>query len=243
MRTLRLAFVLLVLPFAAAAAQAPQGRIAFEATEHDFGVFEEGEAARHVFTFRNDGAAPLRLTAVRPSCGCTSPEWTREPVAPGETGRITVSYESEGRPGAFQKTINVETDGEPDLVILRIRGEARPRSLADTYRQGNLRLDLDAVELGEVAAGENGHAHFRVQNAGTRPIRFTKSASLPENVHVELPAAPLFAGDVAHLTVVVVTDGLAAGEAFDYTVSLETDDAEQPVKTFHVRGRMAGSDS
>lgn len=239
MRPLRpVSVLLLLLALSTAPAFAQQGAIAFEATEHDFGEVPEGTQAQHVFTFRNTGQAPLRLKDVRPSCGCTTPEWTQEPIAPGATGRISVAYNSAGRPGMFKKTIHVVTDGNPETVVLSIRGNVRPQALTDAYRQGNLRIDAAGADLGPVPSGENGHHAFTVQNAGERPIRFTKVAQAPEHVHVELPSRPLFSGDVARINVVVRTETLPAGQAFDYAVALETDDPEQPVKSIRVQGHV-----
>ncbi len=131
MKALRALYLLLLfLPFAATTALGQDGRIAFDEPSHDFGVVAEGEVARHVFTFRNAGEAPLVLKDVRASCGCTTPEWSREPVAPGEAGRITVGYDSAGRPGAFRKSITVVTDGDPSVVVLYIRGDVRTAEAA-----------------------------------------------------------------------------------------------------------------
>jgi hypothetical protein len=240
MRPLRHRFLLLFLAVALPAAAQEKGKIVFDETEHGFGQVEEGVQARHVFTFRNEGTAPLRLKNVRPSCGCTTPEWTQDPVAPGATGQITVVYNSEGRPGTFRKSVNVESDGEPHLVVLRIHGDVRGRALADTYSQGSLRIDQDDVEIGTVARGTNGVHRFQIQNGGTRPLRFTKIVRAPDNVQVTLPAAPLFNGDVAQLTVTVDTGGLQAGATFDYAIAVETDDQTQPVKSFRIKGRVAG---
>ena len=113
---------------------AQTGAITFDVTDVTFAEVEEGAPAQHVFTFRNTGDAPLRLTAVRPSCGCTSPEWSRDPVAPGDSGSVTVVYDSKGRPGAFHKSILVKTDGEPASVTLHIRGQVRPTTTSEALR-------------------------------------------------------------------------------------------------------------
>ena len=60
----------------------------FEATEWDFGEIDQGDAVEYVFKFKNSGTDPLIITNAKGSCGCTVPEWPREPVAPGETGRL-----------------------------------------------------------------------------------------------------------------------------------------------------------
>ncbi len=97
-------------------------KIEFEKKTHDFGTFEEGTQATVTFTFKNTGNAPLILNSVRASCGCTTPKWTKEPVAPGEEGKVTAIYNSKGRVGNFTKTITVTHNGEGGTVYLTIRG-------------------------------------------------------------------------------------------------------------------------
>ena len=101
-------------------------------TSHDFGNIKEGTQATVEFTFTNTGKVPLVLNSVRASCGCTTPKWTREPVAPGETGKITAIYNSKGRPGNFTKTITVKHNGEGGTTYLTIRGfvESAPKEPA-----------------------------------------------------------------------------------------------------------------
>ena len=81
--------------------------ITLDKTSHDFGKINEADGrVTTVFVCKNEGMTPLVLTNVKASCGCTTPKWTREPIAPGEAGEITVTYNPNGRPGRFQKTIS-----------------------------------------------------------------------------------------------------------------------------------------
>jgi hypothetical protein len=104
------------------AAQDAMPEVQFEKKTHDFGEFEEGIQATTSFKFKNTGNAPLVLNAVTPSCGCTSPDWPKEPIAPGEEGEIKVVYNSKGRPGHFTKSITVKHNGEGGTVFLTIKG-------------------------------------------------------------------------------------------------------------------------
>jgi hypothetical protein len=80
----------------------------------------------HTFKIKNDGKAPLVITRVIPSCGCTTPEWSKEPITPGKTGDIKVTYDPENRPtGAFTKTISVYSNGKTGSYLLTIRGEVK----------------------------------------------------------------------------------------------------------------------
>jgi len=97
-------------------------KMALEKKSHDFGKIEEGVQATVTFTFKNTGNAPLVLNSVKASCGCTTPKWTKEPVAPGAEGAVTAIYNSKGRPGNFTKTITVTHNGEGGTEFLTIRG-------------------------------------------------------------------------------------------------------------------------
>lgn len=103
-------------------------KIKFEKVEHDFGTIKEGVQATVTFKFKNEGTAPLELTSVQASCGCTTPKWTKGTIAPGEWGEVTAIYNSKGRPGNFTKTITVKHNAEGTTEYLTIRGfvEAAP---------------------------------------------------------------------------------------------------------------------
>lgn len=104
-----------------------QGAIKFKAEKHDFGKIVEGTQASYSFEFTNTGKTPVVISNVQPSCGCTTPEWTREPIMPGKTGKVTASYNSAGRPGNFNKTITVVNNGEVSQIILTILGSVVPK--------------------------------------------------------------------------------------------------------------------
>jgi hypothetical protein len=102
-----------------------KAKITFEKLVHDFSVINAGGDGNCVFKFKNDGVAPLILSNVQASCGCTTPSWTREPVAPGASGEIKVHYDT-NRIGTFAKTITVTSNAENSPVMLRISGEVKP---------------------------------------------------------------------------------------------------------------------
>ena len=87
--------------------------IVFPETNHDFGQITQGEKVSHVFVFKNTGENPLEVTQVQPSCGCTIPEWTEDPIEPGKEGKITVMFNSEGREGKQHKTVTVVANTKP----------------------------------------------------------------------------------------------------------------------------------
>jgi len=107
-------------------AQTPEANdstIKFDTTTHNFGVVKESDkTVETVFTFTNMGKTPLVITNVSASCGCTSPEFTKEPVPPNGKGIIKVTFNAVGRIGPFDKSITVNSNGIPGIVTLRIKG-------------------------------------------------------------------------------------------------------------------------
>ena len=100
-----------------------KAKIEFQETSFNFGSIQEADGkAVHVFHFKNTGDSPLILTNVRAGCGCTTPEWNRQPIAPGESGNIKVSYDPRNRPGSFTKSITVNSNAANSVVSLTIRG-------------------------------------------------------------------------------------------------------------------------
>ncbi|MGL4956614.1 MAG: DUF1573 domain-containing protein, partial [Bacteroidales bacterium] len=76
----------------------------FVKTSHDFGqVPEAGGLVTYAFEFANTGKTPIIITDVKSSCGCTTPEWTKQPVLPGKTGSIKAIFDPKDRPGIFDK--------------------------------------------------------------------------------------------------------------------------------------------
>lgn len=132
--------------------------ISFEKERHDFGkIKEENGLVKFKFQFTNTGSTPLIIQNVKPSCGCTTPEWNKEPVKPGGTGYISATYNPQNRPGRFDKTISVYTNTDKGVIILHIEGEVLPRekTLEEIYRINisGVRLTNNNVSLGKVFKG------------------------------------------------------------------------------------------
>ena len=101
----------------------PLTSIQFETPEHDFGKIKEGEKVSHTFKFKNTGTNPLVLSSVKPSCGCTVPNWSKDPIAPGQDGVIEVTFDSEGRQGTQHKSITVMANTDPKVTVLKFTAE------------------------------------------------------------------------------------------------------------------------
>lgn len=94
--------------------------IKFDKYEHNFGDVIEGETVTHYFYFTNVGEVDLIISQANGSCGCTVPEFTKDPVKPGEKGKLKVSFKSEGRSGNQSKTVNLTTNSKDPFTELNI---------------------------------------------------------------------------------------------------------------------------
>ena len=104
--------------------------VEFAQKAHDFGVIKEnGGPVSHDFEFVNDGDSPLVIISANASCGCTRPKYPSDPIKPGKSGKITVTYIPAGRPGAFLKTVKVKTNApKAKKVVLKISGTVVPEN-------------------------------------------------------------------------------------------------------------------
>lgn len=99
-----------------------RGKIEFGETVYDFGTVKEGEIVEHVFKFTNTGEAPVILSQVSASCGCTTPNYTKDPILPGKEGEINVSFDSKGQVGKQQKIITVSSNAANNVTTVQIKG-------------------------------------------------------------------------------------------------------------------------
>ena len=121
-------FTVMASMLMAATMMAQEPVITFEKTTHDFGKINEADGrVTTVFNFKNEGMTPLVLSNVRASCGCTTPKWNREPIEPGATGAITVTYNPNGRPGKFSKTVTITSNAKEATTRVYIKGEVIPK--------------------------------------------------------------------------------------------------------------------
>jgi len=102
---------------------ATAANLVFAENEFDFGTLEEGEKVEHVFKFENTSTNPLTISNARGSCGCTVPEWPKEPIAPGESGEIRVKFDSKGKKGKQSKTVTITANTAPANTILTITSD------------------------------------------------------------------------------------------------------------------------
>jgi len=160
--------------------------ISFVARSYDFGTIrEEVGKVSHDFVFTNDGKAPLVIQQVTASCGCTTPQWTKQPIAPGAQGKIRVTYTATGRPGNFTKTITVANNSDENPVQLTIRGVVTPKPLSQSQAFpvdfGSVRLKSTVIPVGTVRKGETKSMVVSVLNSSDKSISLSLG-SLPRYI-------------------------------------------------------------
>lgn len=169
-----------------------KSKIVFEKTAHDYGSFKETAGVQTTtFKFTNTGAVPLVLSNVRASCGCTTPKWTREPVAPNGTGEIQVSYNPKNRPGSFNKSVTISSNAENSTVVLQIKGTVaqREKTLAEEYpRQiGALRVKSNHVSFAKLVQNSVETQELELINDTDKPVS-VGFRTVPK--HIKVTAEP-----------------------------------------------------
>lgn len=99
--------------------------IVFTENEFDFGTINQGDKVMHVFTFKNTGSNDLIISTANGSCGCTVPEFTKDPISPGKTGTMKVSFSSTGKSGPQQKTVTVSANVPNGAQVLTIKANVK----------------------------------------------------------------------------------------------------------------------
>lgn len=161
----------------------------FEESEFDFGTIkEESGFAEHKFVFTNTGAAPMVIQGVRASCGCTTPAWSKEPIAPGEKGFVTARYNPKNRPGPFRKSLTVTSNADPSRTVLYIKGvvEGRTKTVAEQlpHKVGDLRFQNRSFNMSKLTTQKPTTRSFEVYNDGEQDIIFSKEYEAKDYIKV-----------------------------------------------------------
>ncbi len=213
--------------------------IQFQDKTHDFGeIGESNGLAVYEFSFLNKSTRPVKILTVQPSCGCTTPGWSKEPIAPGKTGFIKASFDPHGRPGYFNKSLTVSTDLDGNSIVLQIKGtvvdkkeEKGPYDLV--IENGNLRLRNSSFNVGKAFINkETSPVAFPIYNAGKDTLKFLEVIS-PKYITVEVPKsiAPNTKNEIK------ISYDAKLRNQFGFTsdnVLLKTNDKTQPDKSFSV---------
>jgi archaellum component FlaG (FlaF/FlaG flagellin family) len=153
--------------------------------EHDFGIAEEGITLNYTFEFTNDGKDTIHFKEetrdVRPGCGCTSSEYTKESIPPGGKGFVKAGYNTQGRIGNFNKSITISQKGTP-YKILTIKGIVVKKTETPTANP-NLKkfpiitLDKKSLDFGKLVKGKSGVYKMNIKNTGKDTLKILSSSS------------------------------------------------------------------
>jgi hypothetical protein len=213
--------------------------IKFQDKAHDFGeVAEQNGPVQHEFSFVNKSVRPVLIVSVQPSCGCTTPGWSREPVAPGKTGFIQASFDPKGRPGYFTKTLTVTTDYDQNSVVLQIKGNVVDKK-SDRWpsefiiENGSLRLKSNSFNVGKVFINkEPVTVEFPFFNAGADTLKIVEVVA-PTFIKLSVPTtiSPNFKGSIK------ITYDAKLRNQYGFTsdnITIKTNDKTQPDKSISV---------
>lgn len=107
-------------------------KMTFTEQVFDYGTVKAGESVEHTFKFKNTGVAPLIIETAKSTCGCTVPQFPKEPIAPGESGEIAVKFNSKGKSGRQRKPVNITANTYPKLTTVHIDGTVEKAEEAAT---------------------------------------------------------------------------------------------------------------
>ncbi len=215
--------------------------VKFIETVHDFGdLKEEVGQATYEFKFKNAGSVPLKLTDVKASCGCTTPDWTKDDVAPGKEGNIKATYNTTNRPGPFTKTITVKAqpdNGQEEVHVLTIKGNVipRPKGIQDWYPTvlGSIRATSNHIAFGKIYNDEKKEQKLIFYNEGDKPVQI-QGYDLPAHINATSDKKTINPKD--SITIVVNFDANKIDDwGFLHTqIKIKTDDSNTPEKVIYI---------
>lgn len=149
-----------------------QPRISSNKETHNFGQIEWKHPVNVEYVITNTGDKPLVLTNVTTSCACSVADWTKTPIAPGEKGTVSASFDAKAL-GHFEKTVGIYSNAQPSLVYLKFRGEVVQEVTDFTkthpHTIGSIRIDRTEFDFPDVHRGEMPTITFSVVNQSDRP--------------------------------------------------------------------------
>ncbi len=198
MKKIHLSIIILFASLVALA-QPNVADIKFNSTTHDFGRFKEEAGPQRVnFEFENTGTSDLLISRVTASCGCTTPEWTKHPIKPGEKGFVAVTYDPRNRPNKFKKTVAVYTNTQPAVHVLVIEGDVIPRELTleEIYRfdAGGVRFKSNHLAFTDIERGKKKIKVMEIINTLDEPVTLGFDR-VPEHLSLKTKPATLKPGE------------------------------------------------
>jgi len=222
-----------------------KGAIEFVKTNHNFGeIREEDGSVVYEFEFTNNGKAPLVISRVKASCGCTTPGWSTEPVLPGESGFVKAQYNPNNRPGSFRKSLTVTTNTDQAVTYLYISGNVIPKvkTIEEILRHkdGLVRIKSRSLNLGRITTEKILERSFEIYNESDSVVvsfsdqfdspTFIKVSFVPQQLQPKEKGAMIISYDPVH------DDNLGFN---NHQISYQTDETADAKKVVNVLATIA----
>lgn len=214
----------------------------FKEEAFDFGEIEEKAGpVTHQFEFTNLANRPIKIVSVKPSCGCTTPDWTRDIIPSGKTGFIQARFDPKGRPGYFSKSLTVTTDADSNPIVLQIKGTVLTESTKEPAPtefsgiNGSWRIKTSSFNLGKIyMKDEFVMREFSIMNSGQKTVSYLTKFDGPAYIKITVEPKTLAPGERGIIK--LSYNGKLKNEyGFQSdNVTLHTDDEQQPDKSFAV---------
>lgn len=195
-----------ILVFSVVNAQ-DNAQIKVDELTYNFGNISETDGpTSHVFKVRNTGTSPLVITRVTASCGCAQPEWSKEPIAPGKTGDLKVTFNPKGRPGPFYKTVSIYSNGKKGSYSLAIKGNVTPKStlpvISYPYSIGELKLHTKTILFSSIRPDEALGEKINIMNDSQKSLTI-QLGKVPNYFTVEVNPSTLSPGESGEITILL----------------------------------------
>jgi len=225
-----------------ATAQDKGPKIEFDKMIHDFGTVQQNDPTQTVFSFTNVSDEPVKLSRVKASCGCTTPSYTKEAIAPGQTGEINVRYNS-ARIGAFNKSVTVYYDSAATPVVLRIRGKVEKPADQISYHHtmGGIAFDKINFNIPDLQRDQMYSEAFNIKNISPVEITFTEEMDVPGMFNVNIQQTKLAPGQTSKIILTAIGERWDQGGSFSKELTLNTDETQNAAKTLTITGNAAYS--
>ncbi|MDX2189638.1 MAG: DUF1573 domain-containing protein [Bacteroidota bacterium] len=216
----------------------------FEYYTHDFGTIkEEGGTVSYDFKFTNAGNVPLKIKNVTPSCGCTVPTWSKDPIAPEGVGVIHVVFDPMNKPGPFSKTLTLDANAYNTPIILTIQGKVVPKARRphDDFpdKIGNLRMISRYMHMGEIHTEQWQRKTFEIFNQSDTIITIKSFSVSGTYLNVKIEPQEITPGNKAKI---IVDYSPKWKNDFGYVqdrIFLLTDDVKEPIKNLFVTANIS----
>ena len=250
-KTIRILIALTALTLMAAGTAAAQSTfgnvVSVDKVSHDFGdIFTDQGPVSCTYTFTNISNKPILLLQAVSSCGCTTTEWTREPIQPGKTGTVNAEFDNNDGPYPFDKTITVYVSELKNPIVLHLRGSAhdnaRPLKESYTLIIGNMGVKSLEIKAGTLSQRETKSGTVAIANVGRTPMK-VEFTNVSEGLSVQVYPNPVPARSVANLTYTIESSRERWGKNWYYATPVidgrvykatgKIPAAEQPVEDLH----------